>query len=1070
MKNIYLPLLVAFIIAAASCSKNDDFVKQTDNAGRIIDITASIAEGNGVQSKVSVTQEDNLWVLQWNKGDMLGAWSSGVTTVSRFKMDSFDSDLGKIATFKGPATGDKIRFISPYSQEYFLFDKYPIDVSRRYCDIAAATYNISDQCYMVSDEMTLSGSTAYVNFHNINAGIKLRLKFSNIPESNVRLLKVELSGSGSTEFYPTATFDLTDNDFDSALSVGDAGTVSIVVNDPPVVTADTIYTLPLMIIPTTFYAGTDNSVKIKVYLSGYSKEFTISTTEDARLESGKYYTFSKLCDMSDADHTQSWTGEGTANDPYLILTASDLTAIATAVNGGNGMSGKYLYLMNDIDLNGSEDNQWTVIGNSSNYFRGTFEGANHKISGLYVKATDSFKGLFGYVSGSISNLSVNGYVKGSGNVGGVCGYNSGTIMNCSYSGSVSGDSYSGGICGSNSGTLINSYNTASVSGTYVLGGICGDNSRTIINCYNTGSVNGSSHAVGGVIGYSGSNSGRTTNCFNTGSINGSYDVGGVCGSIGNGSIASCYYLSGCASSESENGAEKSAEEFLTLADTLNKISSQFNEAYSRIIAYGWANGDKSPYLVYGSDPDDIVLSHNGNWTDAASPNFGGGLGTVQNPYMITNAYELAHLAVIVNNGNNLSGKFFRIMHNIDLSGNKWVPIGQEDEDDDTKSTQFNGIVDGAGHEITGLYIDPDISTNCKGLFGRLGEGSVISNLTVTGSVHGWSYIGGICGYAYKAIINNCNFTGSVDGAGYLGGICGSFSDGTMDNCSFDGNITCSHTINYYGGVCGSCTNSTVSYCDNKGSIISSGSSVGGVFGSCSNCTVAYCNNTATVQGAGNSSFFIGGVCGNMSGGGSMAYCYNTGEIRTYGSTIGGIAGTNSCSVINCYNTGTVVCDMGNVTGVAGGVIGNNSGNVINCYNTGIVGSYHQTAGGVVGEQSGYIENCYNTGSVSSQRYVGGVCGYDASNATKTVLCYYLSGCAKTQAYTHNGIGNYYYSPIPDIEGKTDAKSAEDFTQLAITLNTNAASYNGSDPTPQIKASKWTDGSASPYLLFGQVPY
>ena len=221
---------------------------------------------------------------------------------------------------------------------------------------------------------------------------------------------------------------------------------------------------------------------------------------------------------------QSESGEGRAlkpvNGEYQIYTADDLKEFADIVNGThaegiNQNTSANAKLMNDIDLNGSEENPWTPIGNSSQQYSGTFNGDGHTISGLYINSSsDNYQGLFGYVSGSgkVQNLTVDGTVSGSGNrVGGVVGYNSGSVINCTNTGSVSGSEYVGGVVGYNRGTVENCYNTGNVSGVGPVGGVVGSNSGTVENCYNTDSVSNGTTS-GGVVGQN-SGSGSVTGCY-----------------------------------------------------------------------------------------------------------------------------------------------------------------------------------------------------------------------------------------------------------------------------------------------------------------------------------------------------------------------------------------------------------------------------------------------------------------------------------------------------------------------------------------------------------------------------
>ena len=228
-------------------------------------------------------------------------------------------------------------------------------------------------------------------------------------------------------------------------------------------------------------------------------------------------------------------GSGTEASPYIIETAGQLAYLAKTVNSGTTYSSKYIKLINNISLNNYNAkywilnaSEWTSIGTSSDKsFRGTFDGDNHTVSGLYIDTANSNQGLFGYViGGTIKNIGiVDSYIKGGVDVGGVAGCG-GTIINCYNTGSVTGSERVGGVAG-NGGTLSYCYNAGDVTGSNTVGGVVGDNySDTINDCYNTGSVTGSS-SVGGVAGYN--SEGTISNSFNMGNVMGASSVGGVAG-------------------------------------------------------------------------------------------------------------------------------------------------------------------------------------------------------------------------------------------------------------------------------------------------------------------------------------------------------------------------------------------------------------------------------------------------------------------------------------------------------------------------------------------------------------
>ena len=180
---------------------------------------------------------------------------------------------------------------------------------------------------------------------------------------------------------------------------------------------------------------------------------------------------------------------------------------------------------------------------------------------------------------------------------------------------------------------------------------------------------------------------------------------------------------------------------------------------------------------------------------------------------ISNAKELAGLAYLVNNGySDFSGKTVKLDADIDLDGKNWPTIG------DGYNTYFKGnYFDGQNHTISGIYI---VSQNDKqkhyGFFSLLSYSS-IKNLRLQGKVsieksnpmnqgfdtynfNGYSFIGGLVGFAHYVHFENCKVEMDVKckrdhPIGYivLGGIAGvsrvnSSSTIAMKNCSHIGNL------------------------------------------------------------------------------------------------------------------------------------------------------------------------------------------------------------------------------------------------------------------------------------------
>ena len=242
-------------------------------------------------------------------------------------------------------------------------------------------------------------------------------------------------------------------------------------------------------------------------------------------------------------------GKGTEAEPWLISNLTQLENLASTVNAGTNMSGKFFKLTADIGSSSSGLSQ--PIGTDNNYFKGNFDGDGHTVQ-LNMSVSRNYCGLFSYITGAtIKNVTTAGKVTNSGyNVGGVCGGSVGTIDNCHNTAVVTSKYYAGGVCGLNQdgGTIKNCYNTGTVSGssaTYA-GGVCGGNSNyaTIENCYNTGTVSGGGNTYAG--GVCGCNWGAIKNCYNkTTYVSGGF-VGSVSGGVAgnNATFTNCYYPSG----------------------------------------------------------------------------------------------------------------------------------------------------------------------------------------------------------------------------------------------------------------------------------------------------------------------------------------------------------------------------------------------------------------------------------------------------------------------------------------------------------------------------------------------
>ena len=148
------------------------------------------------------------------------------------------------------------------------------------------------------------------------------------------------------------------------------------------------------------------------------------------------------------------------------------------VNEGRTFEGKEARVIKDIDLQGSESNQWIPIANvgenSKLTFKGEFEGNNHTIYGINMKGTkENYQGLFGINEGIIKNITVSGEMIINNSIGsaGISGYNSGLIENCHNYMTIQGSGYVGGIAGQSKGEIYKCSNNREVVANNNVGGI-----------------------------------------------------------------------------------------------------------------------------------------------------------------------------------------------------------------------------------------------------------------------------------------------------------------------------------------------------------------------------------------------------------------------------------------------------------------------------------------------------------------------------------------------------------------------------------------------------------------------
>ena len=239
-------------------------------------------------------------------------------------------------------------------------------------------------------------------------------------------------------------------------------------------------------------------------------------------------------------------------------------------------------------------------------------------------------------------------------------------------------------------------------------------------------------------------------------------------------------------------------------------------------------------------------------------------------YTVISADGLMNIAELVNGGK--TDINITLDTNIDLTGKDWTPIGT------SPRNSYTGTFDGGGHTIKGLTV----TTNDEyaGLVGRLGKAGTVKNVVMEGvqitNNRSWSaFAGGVAGYSWGTI-ENCSVSGSVSGTVYVGGVVGAQIDGSITGCSSSATVKGMVDV---GGVAGQ---------TNSGATM----------------TACYATGDVTLEIDPKKNISGGSLVG-FNGGSSLLACYAIGNVTSTGSStgnvhIGGFLGDNYTTVTACY--------------------------------------------------------------------------------------------------------------------------------------------------------------------------
>lgn len=609
--------------------------------------------------------------------------------------------------------------------------------------------------------------------------------------------------------------------------------------------------------------------------------------------------------------------------------------------GGNKVSGSLINVTNNGSVTATSKSFAEVGGIAGQLAYGDITyAANHGNVSAPYKDDDMYSYLRGVAVGGIVGKDIN--VSGCGKIDRV--YNDGQI------GTEDGN-YFGGIIGCNYACdVTNVYNTGKVIGYNCSGGLIGYKlGGTIENAYNSGEVN--TYTEYQLIGllknatvnnlYSIGNSNKLVSFEKDADISTVYSVDTVSASDLSDAFTDGDNLPVLDWSDAPNGEEETFDvesinlengkitvflnkkligTNLTLNDfdikafvddkeiTLENVGlSQYISDEKTVvdITFDKVNAEKILKVSVNRIEKQTVTDTSNYWKDYRSEKFNCGSGDKDNPYIISTPEELSLLSYEVNNGNDMSGKYFVLKNDIDLSNKEWTPIGSSDKYISNKyqGNAFDGNFDGQNHSIKGVNVSSD--GYLSALFGITEENAVIKNVSIYGSIENkndtYGIAAGICAVNY-GLISHCINYAEIKGQDRVGGIVG-----------------------YNGAVNKTVTSCVITQCENKETVTGK-DEVGGI-AAYSSGTVKECTNKASVT---STDGYAGGIVGyNYEGSVLLDSCYNNGEVNasTYA---GGISGKSyNCDISNSYNSGKIISQNNKNGGILGYTVSGYS--VKNCY-------------------------------------------------------------------------------------------------------------------------------------------
>ena len=556
----------------------------------------------------------------------------------------------------------------------------------------------------------------------------------------------------------------------------------------------------------------------------------------------------------------SWYDENEAE--YVLKDAAELYGLAVLSREIN-FAGKTIKLGADITVNEGDAADWSTvapayswpgIGTDANLrFNGTFDGDGHKISGLYVKTTNTYQGMFGNTAEGavVKNFRLeNSYFESTARgLGSIAGRGLGTFDTIYSDAIVVGKGASvGGLLGQGAtgavkmnncwfaGTVTNNQTGAGNTTGNGTGGLIGNLNNTtkavVTNCLNTGTVTANQYEkqarVGGLIGAVIDKDTQISHCVNAGEVicNQTAGYGAFAGHVENTCTDKSMFKNSyavkeyCESFAAGYGGkiDSTTSKLVEQADAagINAITNMpalFKYEEDGVRKNYWSvTADGAPVLTsFKTMTETSAMGIDISWYNAA-----------QSKYVLNDAADLYGLALL-SKEETFTGKTIELGADItvneglastwasDPPAYQWIPIGYHKSNSD--ECRFNGTFNGKGHTISGLYLDSKDSFS--GLFGLTDTAAIIKDFKLVNSYFASSKqaIGSIAGHTRGSVFDTIYSDAIVVGGHqYVGGLIGQAGGSDLaytikvDNCWFDGSVTNTSTESQgTGGLIGAIT-------------------------------------------------------------------------------------------------------------------------------------------------------------------------------------------------------------------------------------------------------------------------